>query len=588
MFISPEADPPSRPPSRPPWVVGGGRNMFRPLGRVFSCFCVFALMLESLSKLRYNRPKDYFMVVKAKKIKKLKITQKRPTLLIILDGFGLASDKNKGNAITPKTAPHIFEYIKKYPSSTLKTFGEYVGLFKGQQGNSEAGHINIGAGRIVKQDLVKISEAIHDGTFFKNEAFKQALHHVKKYNTAVHVMGLLTDGNSAHAQPEHLYAMLEYFRRNDIKKVYLHLFTDGRDSSPHGAAEFLHELRGHMLANEQIATIIGRFYAMDRNKIWERTEQAYNAMILGKGCVASSAEEALSQSYNRDETDEYLCPTVIIENKKSVTTIKDNDAVFFFNARSDRARQITKAFIQKDFNKLSHGSFKRSKYPKNIRFVAMTDFGPDLPGLFTAFPSPDIKNCLPAVIDGHYKQLYISETEKYAHVTYFINGGFADPLNGEAREVVKSPPIRSYANKPEMNTKSLVEKITGYLKNDTYDFICVNFPNADMVGHTGNFEACKKAIKIVDNAVKKIIDVLLEKNGQALIIADHGNAEEMINLKTGEMMTEHTTNLVPCILISENVKGVKLKNGILADVAPTLLKMMNIDKPEEMTGRSLI
>jgi len=545
-------------------------------------------MLESLSKLRYNIPKDYFMVTKEKKVKKLKIIKKRPTLLIILDGFGLASDENKGNAITPKTAPHIFEYIKKYPSSTLKTFGEYVGLFKGQQGNSEAGHINIGAGRIVKQDLVKISEAIHDGTFFKNEAFRQAIYHVKKYNTAVHLMGLLTDGNSAHAHPEHLYAMLEYFRRNDIKKVYLHLFTDGRDSSPHGATEFLHELRGHMLSNEKIATITGRFYAMDRNKIWERTRQAYDAIVLGKGCVASSAEDALSQSYNRDETDEYLCPTVVVENKKPVATIKDNDAIFFFNARSDRARQITKAFVQKDFNKLNPGSFKRSKYPQNIRFVAMTDFGLDLVGIFTAFPSPDITNCLPAVIDGHYQQLYISETEKYAHVTYFINGGFADPLNGEKRELIKSPPIRSYADEPQMNTKLMTEKIIKYLKGDTYNFICVNFPNSDMVGHTGNFLAGKKAIKVVDNAVKKIIDTLLTKDGQALIIADHGNAEEMINNVTGEMMTEHTTNLVPCILISKNNKGVKLKNGILADVAPTLLKMMNIDKPEEMTGRSLI
>ncbi|MBI5222082.1 MAG: alkaline phosphatase family protein, partial [Candidatus Magasanikbacteria bacterium] len=269
-------------------------------------------------------------------------------------------------------------------------------------------------------------------------------------------------------------------------------------------------------------------------------------------------------------------------------TIKDNDAVFFINARSDRARQITKAFVQNDFEKMNPGAFKRVKHPKNIRFVAMTDFGPDLPGLFTAFPSPDIDNCLPAVIDDNYSQLYISETEKYAHVTYFINGGYADPLNGEAREFVKSPPTRSYAEQPEMNTAKLTKKIIGYLAEDKYNFICVNFPNPDMVGHTGDFKAAQKAIRVVDGAVADIVSLLLKKNGQALIIADHGNAEEMINLKTGEVMTEHTVNLVPCVLVGKNVDGKELKDGILADVAPTLLKMMGLKKPKEMTGKSLI
>ncbi|MBI5254478.1 phosphoglycerate mutase (2,3-diphosphoglycerate-independent), partial [Candidatus Falkowbacteria bacterium] len=334
--------------------------------------------------------------------------------------------------------------------------------------------------------------------------------------------------------------------------------------------------------------VTGRFYAMDRNKIWERTQKAYEAMVLGKGCIAPSAEEALAQSYNRGDNDEYICPTVIIENNRPVVTIKDNDAIFFINARSDRARQITKAFVQPDFEKKNDRTFKREKHPKNIRFVAMTDFGPDLPRLFTAFPSPDIPNCLPAVIDGPYRQLYISETEKYAHVTYFINGGFADSLNDETREMVKSPPIRSYADQPEMNTKTLVEKIIGYLKKDTYNFICVNFPNPDMVGHTGNFEAGKKAIKIVDAGVEKIIGLLLKKNGQALIIADHGNAEEMIDLKTGEVDTEHSVNPVPCILVGKNLQVKKISDGILADVAPTLLKLMGIKKAREMSGKTLV
>ncbi|OGH71921.1 MAG: phosphoglycerate mutase (2,3-diphosphoglycerate-independent) [Candidatus Magasanikbacteria bacterium RIFCSPLOWO2_01_FULL_43_20b] len=518
----------------------------------------------------------------------------RPTMLIILDGFGLADAKNSGNAITAETAPNIFGYLKKYPNSTLKTYGEYVGLAPGQQGNSEAGHLNIGAGRIVKQDLVRISEAIHEGTFFKNEAFKQALFHVKKYKTAIHIIGLLTDGNSAHACPEHFHAMLEYFRREGQKKVFLHLITDGRDSSPHGATNFLHELRGHMLAHEKIATIMGRFYAMDRNKIWERTQRAYEAMVMGKGCAAPSAEEGLAQSYNRGDTDEYICPTIIVENnKKPIATIKDNDAVFFINSRSDRARQITKAFVQKDFEKHNPGAFKRVKQPKNIRFVAMTDFGPDLEGLFTAFPSPDIGNCLPAVIDDNYRQLYISETEKYAHITYFINGGYADPLNGETREVIKSLPTHSYAEHPEMSAIKLSKKIASYLQDDKYNFICVNFPNSDMLGHTGDFKAAQKAIQVVDKAVGEIISTLLKKNGQALIIADHGNAEEMINLKTGEIMTEHTVNPVPCILVSKDPSalpkaGKKISDGILADIAPTLLKMMGLKKPREMTGKSLI
>lgn len=511
-----------------------------------------------------------------------------PTMLIILDGFGLADQKNIGNAITPKTAPNIFSYMKKYPNSTLKTYGEYVGLFKGQQGNSEAGHLNIGAGRIVKQDLVIISDAIKDGTFFKNQAFKQAIYHAKKYKTAVHVFGLLTNGNSAHANPQHLYATLEMLRIEKQEKVFLHLITDGRDSSPHGATTFLKDLKNFLQPNEKIASIMGRFYAMDRNKIWERTAKAYNAMVLGEGIFEKDAATALETAYNKNETDEYVEPTVIVDEKgKPIATINNDDVIIFFNARSDRARQITKAFVQPDFSERNN-AFIRKKYPKNTRFVAMTDFGPDLPYIFTAFPSPDIKNCLPTVIDGNRRQLYISETEKYAHITYFINGGFPDPLDGEKREVVKSPIEYSYADKPEMNTEKMTKKILDYLQKDKYDFICVNFPNADMVGHTGNFLAAQKAVKIVDENVARLVKEILKKNGQALIIADHGNADQMIDLKTDEMMTEHTTNPVPCILVSKKYKNCKLQDGILADVAPTLLEIMDIEKAREMTGKSLL
>lgn len=545
------------------------------------------MRVETVGIVGYN---SYIMkksVSSKKVVSKASQSAAGPTLLIILDGFGLANPQNKGNAITPGTAPNIFEYMKKYPSSTLKTYGENVGLFKGQQGNSEAGHMNIGAGRIVKQDLVQISDAIHDGTFYKNEAFKQALFHVKKYNTAAHIMGLLTNGNSAHAYPEHLYAMLEFFRREKVEKVYLHLFTDGRDSGPHEALSFLHNLHGHMAANEKIATIMGRFYAMDRNKLWDRTQSAYEAMVLGKGCNATSAEDAISQAYSRGETDEFICTTVITDKNKPIGLIQDNDAIFFINARSDRARQITKVFVQKDFEKMNPGAFRRSKWPKNTRFVAMTDFGPDLKGVFTAFPSPDIENTLPIVLK-EIKQLYIAESEKYAHVTYFINGGYADPVNGEVRVKVQSKTVDHYDKKPEMSARIITQRVLREMKEKHYQFYCINFANPDMVGHTGNFEATKKAVQVTDESVDVLVKETLRKDGQVLIIADHGNAEDVINIKTGEVDTEHSLSPVPCILISNHVRGKKLKNGILADVAPTILKLMSIDKPKEMTGRSLV
>lgn len=514
-----------------------------------------------------------------------------PTVLVILDGFGLAPADAPGNAITPSTAPHIFSYMDAYPTAKLKAHGDAVGLFKGQEGNSEAGHFAIGAGRPVEQDLVHISRAIEDGTFYKNEAFKQAIQHIKQHDSAAHVMGLLTDGDSAHARPEHLYATLELLRRNKIKKVYLHLFTDGRDSPPHGAVAFLKELRKEMKPHEHIATIMGRFYGMDRNKLWERTEEAYNCMVLGKGrCEAASAEEAIMQAYNRGETDEFICPTVIMKENKAITAVSDHDAIFFFNARSDRARQITKAFVQNsEFKKMNKNTFRRKKRAKDIRFVAMTDFGPDLPGIFTAFPSPDIADCLAKAIGEERTQLFISETEKYAHVTYFLNGGFPEPINGEKRELVRSSGHDSYADRPQMMTKEVVSRMIAYLRKKEYDFICVNLSNADMVGHTGNFKAAKKAVAVLDKEVHRLVQFVQSQGGDVIITADHGNAEQMIYKKTGEIMTEHTTNPVPFILVSDRLKTKRMKKkGGLADVAPTLLKIMGIKKPAVMTGKSLL
>ncbi len=518
---------------------------------------------------------------------KVSTKEKQPTLLIILDGFGLASEKNKGNAITRENAPHIFQYIDEYPTAKIKTWGKHVGLFEDQEGNSEAGHMNIGAGRIVKQDLVEISEAIHNGTFFKKEAFKQAIYHVRKYKTAVHIMGLLTDKNSAHAYPEHLYAMLELFRREEVSEVYLHLFTDGRDSPPHAASTYLHELQSHMLSHEKIATVMGRFYAMDRNKIWERTKKVYEAMVLGKGCLAMSAEEAINQSYNRKETDEFICPTVIVKDNRPVATIKDNDSIFFINARSDRARQITKSFVQRDFNKKNPRSFRRKRYPKNTRFVAMTDFGPDLSDILTAFPSPDLSATLPMALHD-VSQFYIAESEKYAHVTYFINGGYKDAVNGEERMLIPSTGVQNYETNPEMSAGAITREVLKRLKRNSFEFYCINFANPDMVGHTGNFVAGKKAVKYTDKYVHTIVEDVLKRNGNVLIVSDHGNAEEMIRVETGEVMTQHTKNFVPFIVIGNKWKGKRIRGGILADVAPTILKIMNIKQPKEMTGKSLI
>lgn len=510
-----------------------------------------------------------------------------PTLLLILDGFGLADKKNKGNAITPKTAPNIFGYMKKYPSSTLKASGKAVGLFSNQSGNSEAGHLNIGAGRLVEQDLVRISRSIKDGTFFKNEAFLHGLDHAKKKKSSVHVMGLLTNSHSGHARAEHLIALLEFFRKNKVKNVYLHLFTDGRDSPPHSAGLFLQKLRKHMTNGEEIATVMGRYYAMDRNKVWERTEKAFNAMVLGRGCAANSAEEAVSQAYNRNETDEFICPSIILKDNKPVATIDNDDVVFFFNARSDRARQITKTFVQPNFNRDNPGSFKRKKKLSHTHFVAMSEFGPDLPGILTAFPSKEISNTLAEAIGESRNQLYLSETEKYAHVTYFVNGGHAKAVNGEVRRMIRTKKKKHFDAHPGMNAEKLTLMILKEFKGKTFDFVCVNYPNADMVAHTGNFEATKKAISILDGEVKKLVEAVLKKNGQVLLVSDHGNAEEMIDLKTGGVVTGHSVNPVPCVLISNHTRNIKLKNGKLADVAPTVLKMLGVKKPKEMTGRSL-
>lgn len=512
----------------------------------------------------------------------------KTTFLIIVDGWGIGDPKDPGNPITPKSAPNYFAMLKKYPNCKLEASGESVGLFKGQEGNSEAGHLNLGAGKVVKQDALFISEAIKDGTFFKNNAFRQALHHVKKYKTSAHLMGLLSNHNSAHSCPEHLYALLDLLHKENIKQVFLHLFTDGRDSGQYHAHKHLQILEKFFHGNEKVATIMGRFYAMDRNKDWDRTRRAYEAMVLGKGCAALSAEDALRNSYNNGDTDEFICPSVIMENNNPVAAIKDNDAVFFFNLRSDRARQITKAFVQPNFKEINPGAFARVKYPKNIRFVALSDFGPDLPGVLTAFPSRDVNKSLAQALCPR-KQMYAAESEKFAHITYFFNGGYAQHFCDEKWVKIASPEVKNYAEKPEMSAKQLADYVINAIQSGQYEFIAMNFANMDMVGHTGNFAAAQKAVNIVDGEMARIIKVLIKNGGQAIVTSDHGNIEEMIDENSGEPDTEHSTSLVPFILINSRVKAPhKLSDGKLANVAPTILKIMGIAKPVEMTAKSLV
>jgi 2,3-bisphosphoglycerate-independent phosphoglycerate mutase len=513
--------------------------------------------------------------------------KKKQVILVILDGWGIAP-ASKGNAITLAKTPTYDYLLKTYPNTKLVASGAKVGLPKTQDGNSEAGHMNIGAGRIVKQDDMYITAAIKDGTFCKNPAFLEATRHVKENKSNLHLMGLLTGIQSAHVNPKHLDQLLEFLKKNGIKKVYLHLFSDGRDAPKYASIDYLKKLKAKFRNGEKIASVTGRFYAMDRIKKWENSEKAYKAIVNGKGYEANSAEEAINQAYNRGESDEFMSPTVIVKNKKPIGQIKNNDSIIFFNLRSDRARQLTKLFIQKnicDRNKTCKINRNRLN---NIKFVSMSDFGPDLDDILTAFPSRDLEETLPMQLKK-YRQLYMAESEKYAHVTYFFNGGYKDPVAGEFREMILSPDLDSYDQKPEMSSYKITKKLIKYINNDKYDFYTVNFASPDMIAHTGNLQAGITAIESIDKCLKDLHEVVKSnKNISMIVTADHGNIEEMINLETGEIDTKHSSNLVPFILVDDNLKNKRLKSGILGDIAPTILDLMDVKKPKLMSGKSLL
>jgi len=511
-----------------------------------------------------------------------------PMILVILDGWGLASS-SRGNAISLSKTPTINGLVRKYSNTKIYAHGEYVGLPHSQSGNSEAGHMNIGAGRVIEQDAVKISKSINDGTFFKNASFVEAIRHVRKNKSKLHLMGMISNGMSAHSDPDHLIALLAFLQTNKIKEVYLHLFTDGRDSPKYASLKLIEDIQKAFKNGEAIATVIGRFYSMDRKKIWERTGKAYDALVNGIGKKAVSSQAAITESYNRGESDEFIEPYIITKDGKPLPRIADGDSVIFFNLRSDRARQLAKVFVQKDFCQLNASCFERKKFLKDLLFVAMTDFGPDLEGILTAFPSGDLKQTLPMQL-SNLKQLYIAETEKYAHVTYFFNGGYANPVAGEARQVIPSPDVKSYDATPAMSSKDLTKQILNNLAKRKYDFTVLNFAAPDMIGHTGNLTAGVECCHWVDKYLGEIVKAYLRAGGTVLITADHGNIEEMINLKTGEIDTEHSTNQVPFILVNKSL-GSKIKlrsSGVLSDIAPTILELLNFDKPREMRGKSLI
>ncbi|MGH4125001.1 MAG: 2,3-bisphosphoglycerate-independent phosphoglycerate mutase [Clostridium sp.] len=506
---------------------------------------------------------------------------KKPVMLMILDGFGL-SDHLDGNAVYSANKPNYDAILKKYPSTKLNASGLEVGLPEGQMGNSEVGHLNIGSGRIVYQELTRITKEIKEGDFFKNPAFNSAIDKAIKANSTVHLLGLLSDGG-VHSHINHLKALLKLAADKGAKKVYVHAFLDGRDVQPGSALEYIADLEEYMneIGIGKIATVSGRYYAMDRDQRWERVKLAYDAMVLSKGEENTSATEAVKRAFHDNKTDEFVLPTVIMENNKPVSAIKNNDSVIFFNFRPDRAREITRAINDKVFL-----GFERETL--NLNYVCTTQYDMSLEHVDVAYTPESFTNTL-----GEYvskmgkKQLRIAETEKYAHITFFFNGGVEAPNANEDRALIPSPKVATYDLKPEMSAYEVTEELLKRLDTDKYDMIILNFANPDMVGHTGDFEAAKKAIEAVDICLGKIVENVLEKDGSIFITADHGNSEQMIDFSSGKPMTAHTTNLVPFTCVSNQRMELK-ESGILADIAPTMLSVMGLDVPKEMTGKSLI
>ena len=508
---------------------------------------------------------------------------KKPTVLMILDGYGL-NDKKEGNAVYLAKTPVMDKLMAEYPFVKGNASGLAVGLPDGQMGNSEVGHMNMGAGRIVYQELTRITKEIQDGDFFKNEALLAAMKNAKENNSAVHFMGLLSDGG-VHSHNTHLYGLLEMAKREGVEKVYVHCFLDGRDTPPASGKEFVEALEAEMkkIGVGEIATVSGRYYAMDRDNRWDRVELAYNALTSGEGVKGTDAPAAVQASYDNDKTDEFVLPTVIEKDGQPTGVISDKDSVVFFNFRPDRAREITRAFCDDDFK-----GFSREK-KLDVTFVCFTDYDETIGNKLVAFVKQEIKNTFGEYLAAHnMTQARIAETEKYAHVTFFFNGGVEEPNKGEDRILVKSPKVATYDLKPEMSAYEVCDKLVDAIKSDKYDVIIINFANPDMVGHTGVEAAAIKAVEVVDECVGRAVDALKEVDGQMFICADHGNCEQLVDYETGEPFTAHTTNPVPFILVNADPSYKLREGGCLADIAPTLIELMGMEQPKEMTGKSLL
>lgn len=508
---------------------------------------------------------------------------KKPTVLMILDGFGL-NKRTEGNAVANAKKPNIDALMKEYPFVEGNASGLAVGLPDGQMGNSEVGHLNMGAGRIVYQELTRITKEIEDGVFFQNEALLKGMKNVKENGSALHLYGLLSDGG-VHSHITHLYGLLEMAKREGIDKVYVHCFLDGRDTAPTSGKGFVEALEAKMaeLGVGEIATINGRYYAMDRDNRWDRVEKAYRAMTEGVGETAESAEAAMDATYAKDVTDEFVVPVVIQKNGAPVATIQDKDTIIFFNFRPDRAREITRAFCADDFDGFDRGA------RKDVTYVCFTEYDVTIPNKDVAFHKVELKNTFGQFLaDNGKTQARIAETEKYAHVTFFFNGGVEEPNPGEDRILVKSPKVATYDLQPEMSAYEVCDRLVEAIKSDKYDVIIINFANPDMVGHTGIEAAAIKAIEAVDECVGRTVAALKEVDGQMFLCADHGNAEQLVDYETGAAFTAHTINPVPFILVNADPAYGLREGGCLADIAPTLIELMGMEQPEEMTGKSLL
>ncbi len=508
---------------------------------------------------------------------------KKPTVLMILDGYGL-NEKQEGNAIAQAKTPVMDELMATCPFVKGYASGLAVGLPDGQMGNSEVGHLNMGAGRIVYQDLTRITKEIEDGPFFENSELKRAMENAKDNGTSLHMYGLLSDGG-VHSHNTHLYALLEMAKRYGLTKVYVHCFLDGRDTPPASGKDYVQALQDEMakIGVGEIATVMGRYYAMDRDNRWDRVEKAYRALTAGEGEQASSGVEAVAQSYAKDVTDEFVLPTVVVKDGKPVATVQDGDSIIFFNFRPDRAREITRTFCCDEFDGFDRGPRRK------VVYVCFTEYDVTIPNKTIAFKKVSITNTFGEYLAAHHMtQARIAETEKYAHVTFFFNGGVEAPNEGEDRILVKSPKVPTYDMQPEMSVYEVCGKVTEAITSGKYDVVITNFANPDMVGHTGVQEAAIKAIEAVDECVGKVVAAVRETGAQLFICADHGNAEQLIDYETGAPFTAHTTNPVPFILVNCDPKYTLREGGRLADIVPTLIQLMGMEQPSEMTGQSLL